>query len=376
MHNACQSPVWPCAMTGAAACLAGFADLGVIVHGSSGCFYYTRSMVQAPVQCTFLIEDEIIFGTGDRLREVVKELSTRYRKFAVITACVPAVMGEDIRDALSDYDVFVVDAPGFLGNLEEGYRHALGIVAPRIDPEREGVNIDGISAADRFSPGNLTETRRLLGKAGIPVAAVFAAGDLEEVYRSAPVTVETNPDIRSGVGSSAGSFLGLADLRRTLESLGDRVGCGDVSPVLREIEETEERITSACDRYLRRYDPPSVAIFSTAAYGRFAAEMLKSYLDATVTIVATRNTGAAVSGFPTEQTTDLGRIRDLIAEHRPELILGSSYEHACAPGSAFVGITYPLQGRVMLHHRPLAGTEGALYFMEEVLNACMDLQRR
>jgi nitrogenase molybdenum-iron protein alpha/beta subunit len=376
MPRDCLSPLWPCAMTGAAACLSGFSDLGVIVHGSSGCFYYTKSLVQAPVHCTFLVEDEIIFGTGDRLREVVAELSGRYAKFAVVTSCVPAVMGEDIRAALSDYDVLVVDAPGFLGNFEEGYRHALDLVAPRISPDRDGVNIDGISASDRFSPGNRMEAARLLALAGIPVAATFAGGSLAEVSCAAPITVETNPDLQSGVGVSAGSLLGIPNLRDTFGFLGDRFTTADVSPVLREIDEAEERIIRACDRYLRRFDPPSVMIFASASYAGFSASMLKTYLDATIALVAPRNTGGEALPYMTEQTTDLGRIRELITLHRPDLVIGSSYEQAGAPASAFVGITYPVQGRIMLHHRPLAGAEGALYFTEEVLNACMDRRRR
>ena len=31
----CENPLWPCAMTGAAACLAGFEGITVVIHGSS-----------------------------------------------------------------------------------------------------------------------------------------------------------------------------------------------------------------------------------------------------------------------------------------------------------------------------------------------------
>jgi nitrogenase molybdenum-iron protein alpha/beta subunit len=39
----CDNPLWPCAMTGAAACLAGFRGMSVVIHGSSGCYYYRRT---------------------------------------------------------------------------------------------------------------------------------------------------------------------------------------------------------------------------------------------------------------------------------------------------------------------------------------------
>ena len=47
-----------------------------------------------------------------------------------------------------------------------------------------------------------------------------------------------------------------------------------------------------------------------------------------------------------------------------------------APGAAFVGLTPPLRDRVLLSSRALAGVEGALRLMDEVLNACTSRNRR
>ena len=63
-------------------------------------------------------------------------------------------------------------------------------------------------------------------------------------------------------------------------------------------------------------------------------------------------------------------------KEKPDLIIGSSFERAAYPPASFVGITPPLRGRVLLRSRALAGIEGSLSFMEEVLNACMDRNRR
>ncbi len=40
--------------------------------------------------------------------------------------------------------------------------------------------------------------------------------------------------------------------------------------------------------------------------------------------------------------------------------------------AAFVGITPPLRGKVRLYPAPLAGINGMLSFIEQVLNACID----
>ncbi|MCK9308062.1 MAG: nitrogenase component 1, partial [Methanoculleus sp.] len=79
----CENPLWPCAMTGAVACLAGFEDLAVVVHGSSGCYFYPASLVGVPIYGTFLVENEIIFGTESRLAEVIRELDGKNTRIAV-----------------------------------------------------------------------------------------------------------------------------------------------------------------------------------------------------------------------------------------------------------------------------------------------------
>ena len=64
-----ENPVMPCAMTGACAVLSGFAGLSVVIHGSSGCYYYPRSILRTHLHSTYLLESEIVFGTVDRLQE-------------------------------------------------------------------------------------------------------------------------------------------------------------------------------------------------------------------------------------------------------------------------------------------------------------------
>ena len=52
-------------MTGAAACLAGFSGLGVIVHGSSGCFYYPASLLHRQLHGTCITGEEVVFGADE-----------------------------------------------------------------------------------------------------------------------------------------------------------------------------------------------------------------------------------------------------------------------------------------------------------------------
>ncbi|WP_292366266.1 MULTISPECIES: nitrogenase component 1 [unclassified Methanoculleus] len=374
-HTPCENPLWPCAMTGAVACLAGFEDVAVIVHGSSGCYFYPASLVGVPIHGTFLVENEVIFGTESRLAEVVGELEGQYTRIAVVNTCVPAIMGEDIGDVARDGQILVVDSPGFLGDLEAGYRRALDTIAPEVDPDTPGVNIDGICRADPFCRGNAIEARRLLNLAGVPVAATFCLDRYAATRRAAPFTVSTNPDLASGVGTACGSLLGLDAVGETFERLGASVDGVDTRPVTDEIAWADARIRKACEKYLRRFDPPRVAISAGHAYTAFAADLLDRYLGADIACIPARNDPGTGNDAVT-YTTDFSVIRGMIRDAEPDLILGSSYEATISSGAAFVGLTPPLRDRVALSSRALIGIEGALRLMDEVLNACSNRNRR
>jgi len=359
-------------MTGAVACLSGFEDVAVVVHGSSGCYFYPASLVGVPIYGTFLVENEVIFGTESRLAEVIRELVGRYARIAVVNTCVPAIMGEDIGDLAGDGQILVVDSPGFLGDLEAGYRRALDTIAPEVDPDVPGVNIDGICRTDPFCRGNALEARRLLNLAGVGVATTFCLDRYAATRRAAPFTVGTNPDLASGVGTWCGSLLGLDAVGETFERLLALIDGVDPRPVMEEVAWADARIRKACEKYLRRFDPPRVAIAGGAAYASFAADLLDRYLGAEIACVAARN---GSSGNGVTRTTDFSVIREMILDAEPDLILGSSYEASIAPDAAFVGLTLPLRDRVALSSHAVAGVEGALRLMEEVLNACINRNR-
>jgi len=97
--------------------------------------------------------------------------------------------------------------------------------------------------------------------------------------------------------------------------------------------------------------------------------VLKKYLDADIACIAARDD-------PDPRATDFATIGAMIRDAEPDLILGSSYEQTLAGDAAFVGLTPPIRDRVFLHSRAVVGVEGALWLMDEVLNACMNQNRR
>ena len=367
----CMNPLWPCAMTGAVSCLAGIEGVGVIIHGSSGCYYYPATVLRKEVHCTFLIEEDIIFGAAQRLRELITDIRSRYNAIAVVHTCTPAIIGDDIADFPGMEDIIIIDSPGFFGTFEEGYRCAHDSLPVSIDPNKKGVNLDGINLLDPFSLGNTMEATRILANAGIAVSAVFSSCHLEQLSQISPVTVSANPDLSGAWGENRGSLLGVDQTKNTILGLVER-GCGgNPDEILKEAESAEQHIVRSCDKYLQRFDPPSVALFGGFSYTVFAAGMLEKYLDASINCIGSR-TLPRPSRFKVTATGSLAMVRDLIERDPPDLIIGSSFERMIRPSAAFVPFTYPLRGMVRLRARPLVGIQGELGLMEDVLNACMD----
>lgn len=372
MNERCFNPVWPCAMVGAASCLAGFSDLGVIIHGSDGCYNYADMVVPDPLNCTYLIEDEIVFGASERLKEVADAALNFYDEIAVINTCAPSVAGEDPAEILDGYDVMVVDAPGFSGDFNTGYKNALGMVGRDTDQvqEREGINIEGICSVDPFSAGNLTEVLRLLNLAGIGAAAVYCRDTLGSARNPAAAGFSVNPDYDRESSNPPEPFLGTDGVVAAFSKITDLFPDADIEPVISGAEEAEERIVKACDKFLRKHDPPSAAIFSTSFYAEFSVKTLMKYLDAGICFAGTRNSdGIGLTKVPSGKAADIRTIKSIISEESPDLLLGSSFENAAAPRIPFVGLTFPQRSRFTLHNKPIAGIEGSLAFMEDVLNA-------
>ncbi|HUH79370.1 MAG TPA: nitrogenase component 1 [Methanoregula sp.] len=371
----CDNPLWPCAMTGAAACLAGFEGMTVIIHGSSGCYYYPATLLHAPLEGTFIMEQEVIYGSEDRLREVIGRLAGSGKRLAVVTTCVPAILGEDIRPVLAPYDVTLVDSPGFSGDVEKGYRAALDALGPVADPSAPGVNIDGVCLLDPFFRGNTHEIVRLLRLASVPVGTVFCSDAIGMAKQASPFTIGTNADFSSGVGEFLGSTLGLDRVSDTFREIGRRIPGSDPDKVIGEAEREEERVVRTCDKFLRRFDPPRVAIFAGLSYARFAEDTLQKYLDADILCIGTRNDPGTSPGDIT-RTSGMNAVRSLIEKHKPELVIGSSFEQTVGKGYGFIGLTPPLREKIRLAPHGIAGIAGTLSFVENVLNGCMDARKR
>ena len=207
--------------------------------------------------------------------------------------------------------------------------------------------------------------------ASIPVGTIFSHDRLDKVLYASPYTIGTNEDFGSGTGEYCGGTLGFRAIEAAFWRLGDLFEDADVDPVFSELEQQEERMVKACDKYLLRFDPPSIVIFAGFSYALHVAATLERYLDADICCIGSRN-APDESKYPVEQVTGLDGVRSLIGQYNPDLVMGSSFERSVCETRAFTGITPPLRGTVRLAPTPFVGINGTLSLVEQVLNTCMD----
>jgi nitrogenase molybdenum-iron protein alpha/beta subunit len=359
-------------MTGAVSCLTGLEGIGVVIHGASGCYFYPATVLRRKIHCTFLIEEDIIFGARERLRELVGTLGKTHDAVAVVNTCTPAIIGERVEDMEGDPSVIVIDSPGFLGSYEEGFLAACRALPIELDTGHPGVLVDGLSPLDPFYSGNCLETLRLLSRGGAMEPVLLSACRFTHLSHLPAPVITANPDLHAGFGELRGTLLGIDETVRSLSALEDISENFTCDQFEREAELSKEEIARVCDKYLQRHDPPTVGIFGGTAYACFAAALLEEALDASVTCIGSRNP-ANLDFPPVREATTIDQVRDLLDRDRPDLILGSSFERSLAPGTAFVPFTFPIRGMVRLRARPLVGIQGTLGLIEDVLNALMDV---
>lgn len=357
-------------MVGAVACLSSYAGLGVVVHGSSGCWFYPSSLLKTDLTCTDLSAEDAVMGSGDRLRTVVQAALARHPRVAVVNTCIPGIIGEDLAGPLDGLPVTVVDAPGFLGGAPLGHGLAIAALEPVVEPGVETVGIDGLSPLDPFFRGDLHECERLLRLAGAVPGTRYAGGPVDSVRQASPVTVIANPAYAAGPGERAGDLLGLDAVQATFDRLADRHPRIDPAPVVSECREADLRCRRAGDRFLARHDPPRAAILGDGARVRSAARTIELYLDADCILLGDRSGAQEAVEGRWCRADDLGPVEEALLTAAPDLVLGSSFEERLAPGAAFVPFALPVRGRPRLASVPLCGVEGTLSLVEAAITAC------
>ncbi|MBI2939362.1 MAG: nitrogenase component 1 [Chloroflexi bacterium] len=380
---------------------------------------------QSRVPCTDIWSEDLVFGGEVKLERALAALDGAESDdgpglIAVVTTTPLTVIGDDVRGLLRAHlrraRAIHVDGGGLLGDAADGYARALRALVKEVmrpdSPRRPGtVNLLGLSILQPRWEDDIAELRRMLAGLGVEVNSVLTAGaTLDEVERApaAELNVVVQPEYGAGVaremrrtfGQAAVGLDGYAPyglpateawLRRVGEALGLPSARVDAA-LATETAAVRRRIASPL-AVLDRTNPlkgRSVAVFGEAGPAVALASFLVEYLGLHLALLGLKSGGLVAEAQLRRLEEDLGpvprvlrepsltAVREALAEIRPDLILGSSFERSAARDAGlspdhFVDFGYPLWHRIVVAERPFVGYRGTLTLVEDILNAAVAL---
>ncbi len=134
--------------------------------------------------CSCLIEEHVIFGGENKLRDLIASSQELLKGdlFAVISGCVPSLIGDDVEAVVSEFrdkaPIINVKTAGFAGNSYTGYEQFFEAIIDQLlvaQPTEKGlINIFGIVPNQNiFYKGDLATIRQTLEKLGLKVNIIF-----------------------------------------------------------------------------------------------------------------------------------------------------------------------------------------------------------
>lgn len=384
---------------------------------------------QSRVPCTDIWAEDLVFGGEAKLEQALDTLlgddSPEAAELVAVIASSPlAAIGDDLQGLIASargraaragvrpIQVVAVDGGGLVGGAAEGFQRATRslvreVARPDAPRRPETVNLLGLSVMHPRWSDDVAELRRMLRAIGVEVNAVLTAGaTLDEIRRlgAADLNVVIHAEYGAGLARELGRLfhqpnvgaeglapIGLANSEAWLRAVGEALGLpsgriaaaldGERSLVLRRMLPA----LSALDR-TAPLKGRSAAIFGEAGPAAALATFLTEYLGIEVVLLGLDSNGAAalaqvrrleelIGPVPSVKwRTDLTAVRDALAEARPNLVFGGSFERAAAadaglPACCHVDFGYPLWHRTVLTERPVLGYRGTLALVEDVLNA-------
>jgi len=421
-----EAPRYSCALGGAY--MAALATYGTvpILHSGAGCGMaqnfgqnFAAGLNGAGPQgntstpCSCLVEEHAVFGGEDKLRNLIKTSLEVMRGdlYAVISGCVPALIGDDVGAVVKEFrdraPIIHVNTAGFLGNSYKGYEQYLDAVIDQLlteqPRERKLVNILGVVPYQHvFWKGSLRVIKELLAKIGVEANIIFTEENGLESLRKIPA---------AELNLVFSPWSGVAAAKKLEERFGTSfavfptvpVGPKDTSAFLRSIgrllklrEARVEEVIADEERRAYRFTEYMADIVMIALPHAYVGVVADTSTAIGLTRYGSNELGwipeiVIITDNPPEESheyivrnltdglesavkprvvfeTDSHRIRLLLQEHTLQLILASSLEKHIAVdelNAMQVSVAFPVYDRLIVD-RTYAGYRGGLALMEDV----------
>jgi len=197
-----------CALQGATKTILEIDGVIPIVHSTAGCAIQqtigdkVSGYSGFEIPSTNVIEKQVIFGGGSRLREQIKNTVKVISGdlYVTLSGCAPELVGDDVITMANEAQeqgepVIYFKAPGFKGKFHLGYEGVVNSIinqlptVAKVNTEKQEnlVNIFGIiPGQDIHWRGNLEELKRILEAIGLKVNTLFGFGQGINQWKKIP----------------------------------------------------------------------------------------------------------------------------------------------------------------------------------------------
>ena len=366
-----------CAAYGAVAAYLKMNDVAVVLHGPLSCAYLMETARSKAVlglyadriyptepdqnlRCTMMDDSSSIFGgTANLERTLTATIEEGYRKIAVVTTCMPGIIGDDVNTAINKTirenpgrDLHCVPADGNLsGEFNDGFLMAVEKIADFIDLSQEmakgKVNMIGSSFFDLHSNRHLKELRRLFSTFGLKencrfidettseTVERFCRGQIDMRINDSAVTREMASIIESKTGRKTMPIplpVGLHDYVEWVREIGKMTGLEKESE--KEVRCAEDDYRKFIGEHNNFFRGKKIIILNNPSQNiDWIIDMLIDLEAEICRIGCTPSTRMSVSGRPsrhlgiTTQDYELEHLKRDLIDIGPDLLIGEYVGH-------------------------------------------------
>lgn len=416
-----QKNIRPDSFSGLIFGLEGLKNGAVLLNGPTGCKFYHSAVVdgallrslsfdplkypekfyfgQGRVPCTYLDENDYVYGAKDKLISLLEEVKTRNHDFvALVNSPGASLIGDDLQGILDQNPpapvYFPIDIPPlslpYGQGLQEGLMALLDNLNLEKKPvERGRVNLLGLHLYQKYALSNVKEITRLLELAGLTVGVSFLDQDIETIGEigRAELNIVLSPENGASIAKyledrlgmktftpSSGFPIGFDGTESFFRELAQVVAL-DLEPVIGSIQKARGRAYIYLSRFASLLGGPKGATYGISAETSLAlplVDFLTDYLGLIPLYV--HNYGAADKNQEILLKEKLRPFCQLNEEptSQAQIILGDGNDVASQvdrEGYLFgIEIAEPSMGYLDVVEKTLVGPKGALHLLEQILN--------
>lgn len=416
-----KDPMVGCALEGAAGILAGIKDISIVIHSPQGCSstvaaaydIHEIDFTKRKVACTRLFETDIVMGASDKLKELIREVDSKFKTRAifVIGTCAADIIGEDLeglcRNLQSQINAKLIPlmAGGFRGDSYAGIDLGLNALFPFIKKQKEKIpnTVNLIVPQANLNPtwwADLKWVREVLDKIGIKVqAALPHETSLEELENAglASANILLSHDVGYKFGlkmkevhdiplilSDIPLPVGLKNTAIWLRAVGKYFGVeAEVETIIKDGENmTIDALRRRGLMMIQRYRNCRVAVSADATLGIGLIRMLFEELEMIPELLLFRSSIPDSQLLLKNELKDMGisprvvfsadgyQVKQALMDSNVDAVFGSSWEYYMAEelGIKFAFDVFNPTNRVNYIYKSYFGYEGMLNFLENVAN--------